>query len=323
MRIIVTGGTGMLGRALVDDLAADGHDVIILTRSPGRASGLPANVRAAGWDARSGDGWAELIDSNTAIVNLAAENIGGERFLPDRWTASKRQRIRQSRIDAGRAVVDGVRRADQKLQVVIQASATGYYGWHESGRLSEEHPSGDDFLASVVRDWEASSAPVEDEGVRRAIIRTGVVLTPYGGPVRRLLVPYRFFVGGPIGGGKQWWSWIHPKDVVRGIRFLIERTDAHGPFNLVAPEPVTNDDFGKTLGRVLGRPHFFPLPAFALRLPLGEVADIVLKGQPVVPQRLLAMGFDYWFPGLEEALRDLLQQPGKAAAGRARARTDA
>lgn len=321
MRIIVTGGTGMIGRPLADDLAADGHDVIILTRSPGRASGLPANVRAAGWDARSGDGWAGLIDSSTAIVNLAAENIGGERFLPDRWTADKRQRIRQSRIDAGRAVVDAVRRAGQKPQVVIQASATGYYGWHESGRITENHPSGDDFLASVVRDWEASTAPVEDEGVRRAIIRTGVVLTPDGGPVRRLLVPYRLFVGGPIGGGKQWWSWIHPEDVVRGIRFLIERVDAHGPFNLVAPEPVTNDEFGKTLGRVLGRPHFFPLPAVALRLPLGEVADIVLKGQPVVPQHLLDMGFDYCFPLLEDALRDLLQHPRKASERLSRAGT--
>lgn len=309
MRIIVTGGSGMLGRPLVRSLAAAGHEVIILSRSPGQLGDLAGNVAAAGWDARSGDGWAGLIDSDTAIVNLAAENIGGERYLPDRWTSAKRRRIRQSRIDAGRAVVDAIRRAGQPPQVVIQASAVGYYGTHDSGRIAEDHPPGNDFLASVVRDWEASTAAVEDAGVRRAIVRTGVVLTPEGGPLRRLLLPYRLFVGGPIGSGRQWWSWIHPDDVVRGIHFLIERADASGPFNLVAPQPARYQEFGKTLGKVLGRPHFFPLPAFALRLPLGEVADIVLKGQPVVPQRLLQIGFDYCFPELEDALRDLLQRP--------------
>jgi uncharacterized protein len=310
MRVIVTGGNGLIGRPLVDSLAADGHEVIILTRSPGRLRRLPANVRAAGWDSRSADGWAELADGATAIVNLAAENIGGEQFLPDRWTATKRRRIRQSRVEAGRAVVDAVQRATKKPQVVIQASAVGYYGTHEEGRIAEDHPPGDDFLTSVALDWEASTAPVEEEGVRRVVVRSGVVLTPEGGSLPRLLLPYRLFVGGPYGTGRQWWSWIHLLDEVRAIRFLIERGDAHGAFNLVAPEPVQNQTFGRTLGKVLRRPHYFPIPAFAMRLALGEVADIVLKGQPVVPQRLQKMGFQFCFPTLEEALRDLLHGTG-------------
>lgn len=306
MRVIITGGSGLIGRALIDNLATDGHEVIFLSRSPGRVSDLPENVRAAGWDSRSADGWAELADGATAIVNLASENLAGDHFLPDRWTAKKRQRIRQSRLEAGHAVVDAVRRVDDKPQVVIQSSAVGYYGTHENGEITEDYPSGDDFLASVARDWEESTAPVEEHGVRRAIIRTGMVLSTEGGSFPRLVVPYRLFVGGPYGSGRQWWSWIHLQDEVRAIRFLIEHPDAQGPFNLVAPEPVQNRTFGKTLGKVLRRPHYFPMPGFALRTALGEVADVVLKGQRVVPQRLQELGFQFAFPTLEEALRDLL-----------------
>jgi uncharacterized protein (TIGR01777 family) len=306
MRVIITGGTGMIGGALCASLAADGHEVILLTRSPGRVRGLPANVRAAGWDAASADGWAELADGASAIVNLAAESIGGERYIPDRWTAEKKRRIRQSRLDAGRAVVDAVRRAANKPQVVVQPSGIDYYGAPENGLITEDYPAGDTFLASVAVDWEASTAPVKEEGVRHVITRSGLVLSPKGGTLPRVLLPYRLFVGGPFGSGKQWWSWIHLEDEVRAIRFLIEQPEAQGAFNLVAPQPVQNQTFGKTLGRVLGRPHYFPVPGFALRFALGEVASLVLGGQRVAPHRLLEMGFQFSFPTLEEALRDLL-----------------
>lgn len=308
MRVIITGGTGLIGSALVENLAADGHDVIVLTRSPGRVQQLPANARPVGWDARSGDGWAELADGADAIVNLAGESIGGEGFLPDRWTAEKKHRIRQSRLEAGRAVVDAVDRAAVKPRVVIQSSATGYYGTHEGGNITESYPPGDDFLADVSAEWEASTAPVEAQEVRRVLVRTGLVLSAEGGTLPRLLLPYRLFVGGPFGAGRQWWPWIHIADEVHAIRFLLEHEDASGPFNLVAPNPVQNDTFGAALASVLGRPHLVPVPGFALRALLGEVATVVLDGQRAVPERLQELGFDFHFPTLEAALRDLLQK---------------
>jgi uncharacterized protein len=308
MRVIVTGGSGLIGRSLVENLAADGYEVYVLSRSPGRVRDLPKNVFPAGWDARSADGWAELANGASAIVNLASENLAGDHFLPDRWTASKRQRIRQSRIEAGNAVVDAVRSIEHKPQVVIQASAVGYYGTHEDGQISEDHPRGNDFLASVASDWEASTVPVEEHGVRRPIIRMGMVLSTEGGSFPRLLLPYRLFAGGPYGSGRQWWSWVHLQDVVRGIRFLIDHPSAHGPFNLVAPEPVQNRTFGRTLGKVLGRPHYLPVPGTALRTALGEVADVVLKGQRVIPQRLTELGFEFEYPRLKEALEDILKK---------------
>jgi uncharacterized protein (TIGR01777 family) len=308
MRIIVTGGTGMIGRALTASLAADGHEVIILTRSPGQVRGMPANVRAAAWDGASADGWGELADGATAIVNLASENIGGERFIPDRWTAERKRSIRQSRIDAGHAVVEAVKNAAVKPQVVVQISGTDYYGNHDSGRFTESDPPGDSFLASVAVDWEASTTPVEDYGVRRPVLRSGAVLTTQGGMLTRVLFPYRFFVGGPLGSGRQWWSWIHLDDLVRAIRFAVEQPGAHGPINVVAPENLQNRDFGKTVARVLGRPHYFPIPGLALRAALGEVATLVLDGRYVIPKRLQEMGFEFQFPTLEAALRDLIQR---------------
>lgn len=308
MRVIITGGSGLIGRALTNNLAGDGNEVIILSRAPGQIRGLPANVRAVGWDTRSADGWGELVDGATAIVNLAGESIGGDRFIPDRWTGEKRQRIRQSRLEAGRAVVDAVSRAAEKPQVVVQSSGIDYYGVHEGSAITEDHLPGDTFLASVAVDWEASTAAVEEQGVRRAIARSGIVLSPEGGTLPRLTLPYRLFVGGPFGSGKQWWSWIHLQDEVRAIRFLIENAAAAGPFNLVAPQPVQNSTFGKEIGRVLGRPHYFPVPGFALRAALGEVATLVLEGHRVIPERLQQMGFDFRFPTLGEALRDLLAE---------------
>lgn len=296
----------MIGSALCASLAADEHEVIVLSRSPGQVRDLPPNVRAVGWDAASADGWGELADGATAIVNLAGESIGGERFIPDRWTAEKKRRIRQSRLDGGRAVVEAVRNARVKPQVVVQMSGTDYYPAHESGRFTEADPPGEGFLSGVVVDWESSTAAVEEVGVRRPILRTGVVLSTQGGMLPRVLLPYRLFVGGPFGSGRQWWSWIHIEDLVRAIRFVVEHSEAHGPINVVAPESAQNSTFGKTVARVLGRPHYFPVPAIAMRAALGEVAALVLEGRYVVPERLQAMGFDFRFPTLEAALRDLL-----------------
>ena len=302
MRVLITGGTGFIGRELAASLAGDGHTAVLLSRSAAQVTGLPAGVRAERWDGRTDEGWSSLADGADAIVNLAGENIG-----VGRWTTERKERIRQSRLNAGRAVVETVTRVTRKPRVVVQASAVGYYGPHGPEQIPEETPAGQDFLAQVCRDWEASTVPVEALGVRRAVIRTGVALSKRGGALPRMMLPFRFFVGGRLGNGRQWVPWIHMRDEVRAIRFLIENESSSGAFNLTAPHPVTNAEFAHTLGRELGRPSFMPAPAFALRTLFGEMATILLDGQRAVSQRLVQVGFDFEFPELGPALRDLLR----------------
>lgn len=300
-RIIITGGTGLIGQELSTDLVKDGHEVIVLSRSPNREHGVPQGVQVVGWDARTAEGWGHLADGAAAIVNLAGENLAA-----GRWTAERKRRIIQSRVNAGQAVVEAVRAATQKPGVVIQASGVDYYGQRGDEMITEETPQGETFLADVCREWEGASAEVEAMGVRHVITRSGLVLSTEGGSLPRLLLPFRLFVGGPLGSGQQWWSWIHMADEVAAIRFLMETEAARGPFNLVAPNPLTNAEFSRILGKVLGRPAVMPVPAFALRLVLGEMAGVVLGGQRAVPKRLQEMGYRFLFPDLEQALRELL-----------------
>jgi len=301
MRILITGGTGLIGRALAADLVREGHEVIVLSRHPERASDMPSGVRVQGWDARTAEGWAHLADGADAIVNLAGENLAA-----GRWTAERKRRIRESRVNAGRAVAEAVEAASRKPRVVVQASAVGYYGPCGDEEITEEHPPGNDFLARVCVEWEASTAAVEEMGVRRPVIRTGVVLSATEGALPRMLPPFRFGLGGPLGSGRQWFPWIHLADEVGAIRFLIEHAEAGGPFNLSAPNPVTNAEFTRALGRVLGRPTFMRVPAFALRLLFGEMGTVLLEGQRAVPKRLLEAGYTFRFTEVEAALGDLL-----------------
>ncbi len=308
MRVIVTGGTGLIGSLLTQDLAADGHEVIVLSRKPGKhAAALPRGVQVVGWDARTAQGWGQLADGADVIVNLAGESLSGVHFIPDRWTKEKKRRIRESRLNAGKAVVEAIEAASQKPKVLIQASAVGYYGPSREKRFTEDDPPGQDFLAQICVQWEASTAPIEAMGVRRVIIRSGVSMTTEGSALPRLLLPYRLFVGGPFGDGKQWLSWVHHHDLTLAIRFLIEDADASGAFNIAAPNPVTNAEFGRILGKVINRPSWLPAPGFAMRLALGEVASFVLNGQFVIPERLKESGFGFRFPDLESALRDILR----------------
>jgi uncharacterized protein (TIGR01777 family) len=264
-------------------------------------------VRAERWDARTAGGWGALADSADAIVNLAGESIAGEGLIPNRWTAEHKRRIRDSRLNAGRAVTQAVEAATHQSRVVIQASGAGYYGSHGDEEVTEETPAGNDWFEKVAVEWESSTAAVETLGVRRAIIRSGVVLSTEGGAFPRLLLPFRFFVGGPLGSGRQWLPWIHIADEVRAIRFLIENPAASGPFNLTAPNLLTNAEFSRVVGQVMRRPAFMRVPAFALRLLLGEMSIVLLEGQRAVPQRLQDSGFSFRFPEAEAALRDLLQ----------------
>ena len=312
MRVLIAGGSGLIGRALAAELERGGYEVIVLSRplaktgdyrrpQPAVSLQLPESVRVVAWDGRTAGGWEALADGACAIVNLAGETLAGSR-----WTVERKRRILESRVNAGRAVVQAVHAAAHRPQVVIQSSGVGYYGPHADEQVDEYAPAGSDFLGRVCVDWERSTAPLAELGVRRAIIRSGLVLSAQGGAFPRLILPFRFFVGGPLGSGQQWFSWIHIADEVAAIRFLIESDGAAGPFNLSAPVPLTNRAFGQVLGRVMGRPSLMPTPGLALRLLFGEMATALLDGQRAVPRHLLEMGFIFRFRELEPALRHLL-----------------
>ena len=299
-RVLITGGTGLIGRALSANMAADGYEVIVLSRNPERATGLPPDVRAERWDARTAAGWGVLADGAHAVVNLAGEGISA-----GRWMAERKRRIRDSRIDAGRGVVEAIESAKQKPQVLVQASGVGFYGPRGEEDVLESAPAGRDYLARLAVEWESSTAAVEAFGVRRVIIRTGIVLSKNGGALPRMKLPFRFFLGGRLGSGRQWLPWIHIADEVGAIRFLLENEKASGPFNLCAPNPVTNADFSRWLGRQMGRPALVPTPGFLLRLVFGEMAGMLLSGQRAVPRHLTQMGYAFRFAEAEAALRDI------------------
>jgi len=302
MRIIITGGTGLIGRELCLLLLADGHLITVLSRNPDESRGMPRGVRIEKWDGKTTEGWSHLANGADAIVNLAGAGIA------DRpWTAKRKQVIRESRIHAGLAVQKAISEAQNKPKVLIQASAVGYYGARNDDQIiTEAAPPGTDFLAKVCFDWEMSTAPVSRMGVRRPILRTGIVLSNKGGALPKMMLPFQFFAGGPLGNGKQWMPWIHIIDQVRAIKFLLEHDDADGPFNSAAPNPVTNKEFGEILSATMRRPAFMPAPAFAIKTVLGEMATVLLDGQRAVPQKLEEMGFAFTYPTLRDALRHLV-----------------
>jgi uncharacterized protein (TIGR01777 family) len=307
MRVVITGGTGLIGRAVARDLGAAGHDAVVLTRNLDKVKGLPPGVRAMQWDGKTGDGWASLLDGDTAILHLAGEGIAD-----GRWSEERKRRIRDSRVGSGKAVLDAIRKSKARPRALLQASAVGYYGPCGDELVTEEHPAGGDFLAAVCQEWEASTAEAETLGVRRALLRTGIVLSPEGGALPKMALPFRLGIGAPLGAGRQWFPWIHVEDEIGAIRFLLEREEARGPFNLTAPRPVTNREFGALLGRALRRPN--PLQALGLgvptplfRLALGEMAEALLHGQRAVPQRLQELGYTFRHSEAETALRDLVK----------------
>lgn len=302
MRVIITGGTGLIGRPLCAALLAEGHDVVVLSRNPDRVKAMPAGVQLMAWDGRTANGWGPVVDGANAMINLA-----GEGLADGRWSDERKARILHSRIDAGKAVLQAIEQATNKPAVLIQSSAVGYYGPRQDEIITEASGPGSDFLARLCFDWEASTAPVERLGLRRPVIRTGIVLSNEGGAFPKLVLPFRLFAGGPIGSGKQWYPWIHIEDEIRAILFLLGHESATGPFNLTAPAPMTNRELAATIGKVMGRPAFFPVPSFAMRILFGEMATVLLDGQRAIPQRLQEFGFTFHYPTAEEALRNLLR----------------
>jgi uncharacterized protein (TIGR01777 family) len=299
--IVVTGATGLIGRALVAELSGRGDEIIALVRDTARAQqALGQGVRLVAWPDPSSPPDAAVLSGADAVVNLLGEPIA------QRWSAAAKDRIRDSRVLGTRSLVTAIELASAPPKVLVSQSATGYYGPRGDEELSEESTPGSDFLAGVVRDWEAAAMAATALGVRVAVTRTGVVLSPSGGALAKMLPPFKAGVGGPVAGGRQFLPWIHLADVVGALVHCLDGESVTGPVNVTAPAPVTNGEFSRSLGRVLHRPAFAPVPAVALKLLYGEMAVIVLTGQRAVPRRLLEQGYAFRQPDLETALRDVL-----------------
>jgi uncharacterized protein (TIGR01777 family) len=302
MNILVTGSSGLVGSALVPLLKKDGHTVTRLVRSA-----PAAGENAVTWDPEKGQLSAAALEGMDAVVHLAGENIAA-----GRWTAVRKARIRDSRVKGTGLLSETLARLERPPRVLISASAIGYYGSRGDEVLTEESQPGTGFLAEVCRDWEEATAPAARRGIRVVLLRFGVIFSGHGGALAKMLTPFRLGVGGRIGDGGQYMGWVALDDAVGAIDYGLVTEALAGPVNVVAPQAVTNAEFTKTLGRVLGRPTVFPMPAFAARLMFGEVADeLLLASQRVKPAQLLDGNYPFRFPDLEGALRHLL---GKTAA---------
>lgn len=308
MNILIAGGSGIIGHSLTKALLAQGETVRVLTRHP-EAAKLPSGAQAVGWDGRTCEGWLDQMAAAEVVIHLAGANIGARP-----WSQARKQLIRSSRVEAGHALVEAVRQSAARPRLLLQIGGVGYYGVWQGPPLDETAPPGADFLAQVAVDWEHATDEIEALGVERAILRTGVVLTPQGGVLAPFVLQNRLFVGGRLGSGQQGISWIHIQDLVRVFQFLLRRGQtpgaAAGAWNVCAPQPVTNAVFGQTVSQVMHRPYWLPVPAFALRLLLGEMSTLVLDGQEAYPRRLLSDGFDFTFDTLQKALQDLLVPRG-------------
>jgi uncharacterized protein (TIGR01777 family) len=306
MRIFITGGTGLVGRRLVRRLQERGDQPLILTRRAAAARelfGAKAEL-VEGDPMRAGD-WMNAIGDCDAVIHLAGENI-----FSHRWNTSFKKQLRDSRILSTQNIVEALRRkprrADGRPKTLVNASAIGFYGPRGDEELDEDSSPGSDFLAQLCIEWEQAARAAESSGVRVAMIRVGVVLDKEGGALAKLLTPFKLGAGGPVGSGRQWMSWIHHADLVGLFLLALDHADARGPINGTAPNPLTNRDFGTTLGRVLHRPSFVWTPGLALRALVGEAAMLVTTGQRVLPQRALSLGYAFQYPTLEAALRQIL-----------------
>lgn len=302
MRIVIPGGTGLIGRALIDSLVADGHEPVVLTRSPHDADPFPSGVSLVQWDGEHAGDWVRSLDGADAVVHLAGLNVAS-----GFWTEERKRKIRNSRVDSSRAISAAFPLVDEPPPVLVQASAAGYYGDRDDEVLTEDTPSGDDFLASVCREWEAASASVEELGVRRPLLRTGLVLSMDDGLLPLMAMPFRIGVGGPVGSGEQWMPWIHVDDEVGAIRFLIDRDETDGPYNLSAPEPVTNEEFSRALAEALDKPCLLRAPGWAVKLLGGQLGELALVSQRMVPRQLLDAGYEFSYIDIDAALEDLVR----------------
>ena len=303
MKILVSGSTGLVGSALLPVLRSAGHEVIRLVRSSSAPSG-PGDSTVQ-WSPETGELDGSRLEGIEAVVHLAGENIAARR-----WSAAQKARIRDSRVQGTALLSDRLANLAQPPATLVAASAIGYYGDRGDELLNEDSSSGNDFLSEVCRQWEAASQPAAEKGIRVVRLRLGIVLSPRGGALAKMLLPFKLGAGGKIGAGQQYMSWIALDDAVGALCHALTDSNLSGPVNAVAPNPATNLEFTKTLGRVLSRPTLFPMPALAARIAFGEMAEaLLLAGTRVEPRRLAGSGYSFQYPRLEAALRHLLDRP--------------
>ena len=296
MNVLIAGGTGFLGTALTKSLEGDGHKVFILTR---RKPSMPNQIH---WDGKTTDGWGHVVNNMDAIVNLTGYGL---EHWP--WTKRQKQKFVDSRVIPGLALAAAVKEASHRPGVFLQVSGINRYGLRNEGIADETTPPADDFPAQITVVWEDAAKSVEEFGVRRVIARTAVVLSKRGGLFPLMALPVRLFFGGKFGDGEQATPWIHINDQINAIKFLLQNQNALGPFNLITPTPTSNAEFMRTVARVLRRPYWFHLPTFLLRIPLGEMSVMLTEGSYSLPKRLLELGYQFQFPDLEGAVKDLFK----------------
>ena len=302
MEIMLTGATGFIGPALCEALVQKGHTLRVLSRNAQRAKKkLPQVAKAFDWDGLSPLD-EKVLEGCDAVIHLAGESVAG------RWNSRKKKAIYESRVVSTRNIVQAMKRLEHPPKILLNANAVGYYGTRGDEVLTEASSPGKGFLAEVCTDWEKEALQAEAPECRVVILRIGLVMGANGGPLEAMLTPFKMGVGGPLGNGKQWWPWIHKKDVIGLLLHALEQEQIQGVFHLTAPNPVRQKEFAKTLGRALKRPAFFPAPAFGMRLVLGEFASDVLASQRVLPQKALATGYTFQFEDLESALRQILNK---------------
>ena len=299
MNIFMTGGTGFVGTSLTKKLISDGHKVTILTQLLGGAELKITGLTYLIGNPTIKGKWQEAVRENDVIINLAGASIFS------RWTPQQKKILLESRIETTRNLVSALP-DNSKHITFFSTSAVGYYGFHEDEILTEDMPSGNDFLARLACNWEQEALRAQDKGTRVIITRFGIVLGKNGGALGQMLPLFKYFLGGPLGSGRQWFSWIHMRDLVEAFIFLLEHQEINGAVNICSPEPVRNVDLGRAIGRILHRPSFMPAPGFMIKLILGEFGSVLLKGQRVIPRHLLDAGFQFIHPNIEDALKSII-----------------
>lgn len=303
-RIIITGATGLIGKKLSEKLSLAGNQIVIFSRDAAKAKTiLKKNYEYVDWDYNHPEKWIDKISESDAVIHLAGINL-----FAKRWNEKFKKEIIISRRDTTKALTNAIKKSSRKPKVFISASGVGYYGDGGNNILSEDSPAGKDFLAEVCKVWEKEATEVESVGVRRVSLRTGIVLSPEDGALKRMLLPFKLFIGGPLGNGNQWFPWIHIDDIIGVYVHALDNENLSGAVNAASPKICTMNEFAKTLGKILNRPSFFKVPKFALKLAIGEAADVVVVGQRVSVNKLLIAGYKFKFENLEEALRDLLKK---------------
>ena len=299
MKVLITGGTGFVGTQLTARLLQDGNDVTILTRSPKGEKGASSGISYLQGDPTKKGPWQESIKDHDVVINLAGASIFSK------WTQEYKKLIIESRMSTTRNIVEGIPAHTEGRITLFSTSAVGYYGFHGDEDLTEESPPGNDFLARLAVEWEAEALKAKEKGARVVITRFGIVLGEKGGALGQMIPLFKKFIGGPIGSGRQWFSWVHIKDLAEAFAFLMKHPEMSGPVNLCAPGPVRNKDLAKALGRALHRPSFMPAPAFMIKLVLGEFGSVILEGQKVIPRRLKDAGFVFTYPDIDKALQNI------------------